>query len=101
MTALLIVRATVPEEDRTAFDTWYEEEHLPDAKSAFKAINAQRGWCEQDPALHIAFYEFPDLSRANEIADSEEIKALVAEFDRVWQKRVVRSREVIEIRQSI
>ena len=101
MTALLIVRAIVPEADRKAFDTWYEKEHLPDAKSAFKAISAQRGWCEEDPQLHIAFYQFPNLARANEITESDEVKTMIAEFDRVWQERVVRSREVVEIRQSI
>lgn len=101
MTALLIVRATVPEPDRTAFNTWYETEHLPDAKAAFKSIAAKRGWCEEDPGLHIAIYEFPDLAHANRIVDSEPLKTMIAEFDRVWQKRVVRTREIVDLAQSI
>lgn len=101
MTALLIVRASVPEPDRAAFDVWYETEHLPDAKAAFRAASASRGWSEQNPGIHIALYEFPDLASANKIADSDQIKSQIAEFDRVWKDRVVRTREIVEIRQSI
>ena len=101
MTALLIVRANVPETEREAFDIWYEQEHLPEAKVAFNASEASRGWCEEDPALHIAFYEFPDLASANAIADSEQIKALITEFDRVWQQRVTRTREIVELKKTI
>jgi len=101
MTALLIVRATVPETDRAAFDKWYADEHLPDAKGAFKATKACRGWCEEDPSLHIAIYEFPDVAQAKAIASSDQIETLIAEFDRVWQQRVTRTREVVEIKQAI
>ena len=31
MAAYLIVRAVVPEEDRTKFDQWYQDVHLPEA----------------------------------------------------------------------
>jgi hypothetical protein len=40
MTVFLIVRAEVVEADRSAFDHWYQTEHLPDAKAAFGADNA-------------------------------------------------------------
>lgn len=101
MTAYLIVRAEVPEADREAFDHWYETEHLPDALRDFKALSAKRGWSVQDVNCHLAFYEFPNLAVANAIQDSEAIKGLVAEFDRCWQDRVKRSREVVEIVQSL
>jgi len=101
MTALFIVRATVPESDREAFDFWYQNEHLPDAKIAFDASAASRGWSEEDPALHIAIYHFPDVARANAVANSEQLQQMVAEFDRVWQQRVTRTREIVEIKQSI
>ncbi len=101
MTAYLIVRAQVPEADREAFDHWYETEHLPDALRDFKALSAKRGWSSVEPSIHLAFYEFPDLAMANAVVASEEIKALIAEFDRCWQDRVVRSREVVDIVQSI
>ena len=101
MTALFIVRATVSEADRNAFDIWYENDHLPEAKVAFKASRAWRGWSDDDPGVHFAWYEFPDLASAKRITDSDELKAMVVEFDRVWQQRVVRSREIVEVKQTV
>ncbi|HKK31376.1 MAG TPA: hypothetical protein VKA18_13410 [Alphaproteobacteria bacterium] len=101
MTAYLIVRAEVHEADRDAFDKWYETEHLPDAKKAFQVLSARRGWSDVTPGVHIALYEFPDLATARAKTSGEEIKALIAEFDRVWQDRVQRSREVIGIIQTL
>ena len=94
MTALFMVRAKVADEDdREAFDRWYEQEHLPQAAAAFQAVRAWRGWSEVDPSIHYAFYEFPDLSAAQVILDSDTLKGLIAEFDRVWGT-VTRTREV-------
>ena len=101
MAAYLIVRAVVPEADRDEFDKWYETEHLPDAHRAFKALSARRGWREQELNTHLAFYEFSDLATANAVSASDEIKGLIAEFDRCWQDRVQRSREVVEIAQLL
>ena len=102
MTAYLIVRAEVAEADRDAFDRWYETEHLPDAHAAFGSLTARRGWSDVTPGVHIAIYEFPSLARANQIAaGSPEITALIAEFDRVWQDRVLRSREVVGVKQAL
>lgn len=101
MTAYLTVRAEVPESDLAEFDRWYETEHLPDAHKAFNALSAKRGWSSLDPTLHVAFYEFPDLAAAEAAANSGEIKELIAEFDRVWQDRVVRTREILDIAQTL
>ena len=102
MTALFIVRAEINDEsDREPFDRWYEQEHLPQAATAFQAVRAWRGWSEVDPAIHYAFYEFPDLSAAQVVLDSDALKGLVAEFDRVWGTRVARTREVVPTRQAI
>lgn len=102
MTAFLIVRAQVPKDDRADFDAWYQNEHLPDAHKAFQSVSARRGWSEMDDGVHVAIYEFSSLQRAQQIADgSDEITALIVEFDRVWQDRVVRSREVVGVKQSL
>ncbi len=101
MTALLIVRATVPDADRDAFDRWYQEEHLPDAVAAFNASGATRGWSDVEAGGHSAFYEFPTLAAANAAAGSRAIKALIEEFDLVWQGRVTRTRDVVEIIQTL
>ena len=101
MTAYLIVRAEVPAGDRDAFDRWYETEHLPDAAKAFSVGRAFRGWSDSEPNTHLAFYAFPDLAAARAASESPEIAALIAEFDRVWQDRVRRRRELVEIAQLI
>jgi hypothetical protein len=101
MTAYLMVRAQVPDADHDKFDHWYETEHLPDAKKAFGARTAWRGWSTIEPSCHIAFYEFPDLEAANSITGSDAIKELIKEFDRVWQGRVTRTRDVVDILQTI
>ena len=101
MSAYLIVRAEVPEADRDAFEKWYQTEHLPDAKKAFGALSARRGWSDVTPGVHIAIYEYHDLAHAREKTNGEEIKALIAEFDRVWQGRVTRERQIIGIAQVL
>ncbi|MEM7744930.1 MAG: hypothetical protein AAF409_14575 [Pseudomonadota bacterium] len=101
MTAYLIVRAEVPEADRAGFDTWYQDEHLPEAHRDFGTAAAWRGWSNDTPGVHLAFYEFPSLDAARTLLASDTIKAFIAEFDRVWEGRVTRSREVVEVKQSL
>ena len=101
MTAYLIVRAEVPEAKRASFDQWYEEEHLPDAKKAFDAVTARRGWSDVTPGVHIAIYEFRDLAHARAKTGGTEITELIAEFDRVWQGNVTREREIISVAQVL
>ncbi len=98
MSAFLIVRADVAEADRDGFDRWYETEHLPQAKAAFHAKSARRGW--SDDGSHLALYEFADLASARAVVGSDEMRQLIAEFDRAWPA-VQRSREVVEISQTL
>jgi hypothetical protein len=99
--ALLAVRAEVPEAERARFDHWYETDHLPWALRVFGARRAWRCWSRSDPALHVAFYEFHSAEAADAIQQSEAIKPLVADFDRVWGNRVPRRREVLDIAQEL
>ncbi len=101
MTAYLIVRAEVPEADREAFDRWYGDEHLPDAHQAFRSRSTWRGWSNEMPGLHVAVYAFPDLGHARAVVASENMKRLIAEFDRSWGDRVKRTREVFAAIQSL
>jgi hypothetical protein len=101
MTALFMVRAQIADEAmKRAFDRWYHDEHLPDALKAFRARRAWRGWSDADPLVHYAWYEFEDLASARAILGSAELKRLVADFDRAWGKKVVRSRDFVTIVQS-
>ena len=67
-----MVRAEVPDAElRTAFDAWYEHEHLRDAREGLGAVRAWRGWSRLQPAVHFAFYEFPDAARAQAAATGQ------------------------------
>lgn len=102
MSATFIVRAQVVDASvKDAFDRWYEKEHLPDAVKAFGARSAWRGWSEVDPSVHYAAYEFDDLARLRALPGSAALKELVAEFDRVWGEKVVRTRDSVRVVQRV
>ena len=94
---VFVVRAEVPEADRKAFEDWYENEHLEEAKVLFKAIEAWRGWSRIDSSIHTAFYEFESIDAAEAILNSEALKFLVGKFNDTWGERVTRTRDVIEV----
>ncbi len=99
---LLVVRAVVADPaDRDVFDRWYREEHLPDAKKVFSALAAWRGWSETDPGVHYAYYRFGSMEELTEVMSGTGIRDLIAEFDAKWQGRVVRTREVVSLKQTI
>ncbi len=83
------------------FDRWYREEHLPQAAKAFGSRRAWRGWSSVDPLTHYACYEFDDDADLGAFRDSDALRTLVAEFDRVWGSRVKRTREFVQIAQVI
>jgi hypothetical protein len=98
MAAYLVVRAVVADPaDRAPFDHWYRTEHLPDAVKAFNAVSAMRGWSTQDPSVHTAFYRFASPDAVKAISNGSAIQALIAEFDRCWGSRVIRSRDIVTI----
>lgn len=102
MTAAFIVRAQLADASvKEAFDRWYEEEHLPDALKAFGAKSAWRGWSDVDPSVHLAVYEFDDIARLRAIPGSAALKRLVADFDRAWGEKVLRTREAVRVVQRI
>jgi hypothetical protein len=102
MAACFIVRAQVADSVvKSEFDRWYQDEHLPDALKAFNARRAWRGWSELDSSLHYAVYEFDDVAGARAIQGSDALKRLVVEFDRVWGDQVRRSRDMVEVIQTI
>jgi hypothetical protein len=92
--AFFVVRATVADPaKRQAFDRWYAKEHLPDAVKAFGVKRAWRSWSVSDPAVHVASYEFTDQAALDRVVNGEEMKRLVADFNRAWPE-VTRTREI-------
>ena len=101
MTVYLIVRAEVEPSVKDQFDIWYQNEHLPDALKAFNALSAKRGWSSVDANVHVAFYEFPDMATADALLNSDIMKGFIKEFDRHWEGKIKRSRELVEFCQMI
>ncbi|HUB15630.1 MAG TPA: hypothetical protein VMB34_27035 [Acetobacteraceae bacterium] len=102
MPAWLVVRAVVADPaDRADFDHWYRTEHLPDALRGFHAEAAWRGWSQNNPAAHCACYRFADVAAAEAATSGATIQALIAEFDRRWGTRVTRTREIIDVADTL
>jgi hypothetical protein len=68
-------------------------EHMPDAVKSFGAEKAWRYWSLSDPAVHQATYQFPDTASLDRATNGEEMKRLVADFNRDWPD-VTRTREI-------
>jgi hypothetical protein len=93
--AFFVVRATVADPaKRKAFGEWYGSEHLPDAAKAFGVKKAWRFWSLTDPSLHVAMYEFADQASLDRAMKGEDLKRLVADFNRDWPD-ITRTREML------
>ena len=98
--AFFVVRATVPDSARrAAFDKWYENEHLPDAVRSFGAKKAWRFWSLSDPAVHQAMYQFDDEASLDRAMKGEDLKRLVADFNRDWPD-IARTRDTLMMAQE-
>ncbi len=100
--AYLMVRVQLTDPGlRERFDRWYRDEHLPDALKAFRAEAASRYWSPAEPPIHVALYQFADLTAARHATRPEVIGPLVAEFDRNFPTGTVRSRDLLELAQDL
>jgi hypothetical protein len=98
--AYFVVRATVADTaKRKAFDKWYQTEHLPDAAKSFGVTKAWRFWSLSDPAVHQATYQFADEAALDRAMKGEDLKRLVADFNRDWPD-VTRTRETFVLAQE-
>lgn len=82
------------------FDNWYEKEHLIEAREAFMAKSAKRGWIK-DSNFHLAIYEFNNSRDAEKAINSKNLENLIKKFDQKWEKKVHRTRELTEFIQTI
>jgi hypothetical protein len=91
--AFFVVRAIVTDPaKRKAFDQWYQTVHMPDATKSFGVRKAWRFWSLIDPSIHQATYQFDDEASLDRAMKGEELKRLVADFNRDWPD-VTRTRE--------
>jgi len=100
MTCYLIVKSDTKLVDREKFDNWYEKDALREAKEAFKAKGAKRGWIK-DSNFHLAIYEFKNIRDAEKTIKSKNLKNLIKKFDKKWENKVHRTRELTEFIQII
>src|SRR3954452_9569647 len=90
-----VVRATVPDASkRAAFDAWYSREHMPDAVKTFRCEKACRFWSLSDHSVHEAVYQFADKASLARATTGDEMKRLVAVFNRDWPG-VTRTRQIL------
>ena len=100
MSAYLIVKSDTSQIDSKDFDYWYENEHLYEAKKKFMAKNAKRGWV-QNSNFHFAIYEFENIKKAKNAMDSKKLQSLIKKFDKKWDFKVTRTRELVSLTQII
>ena len=60
MTCILIVKSDTTLVDKKEFENWCANEHLSEAKRAFIAKNAKRGWIK-NTNFRLAIYEFENM----------------------------------------
>ena len=101
MRVYLVVKSFIPQNLVQEFDKWYHQEHLPEAKKAFNAISAFRGWSIDSTNVHHAYYQFKNQLKANEVLEGENLKKMIDVYDKKWSKKITRTREVIKIFQKI
>ena len=81
---LFVVRATITEEQETAFNKWYNEEHLPQVLRYNGAISGRRyrRLAGEDKYDYMAVYEFASEQVLQQFLQSEALNDLRAEYDK-------------------
>jgi hypothetical protein len=100
MNCYLIVKSDTSLIDKKEFENWYANEHLSEAKKAFRAKSAKRGWIK-NTNLHVAIYEFENNKDAEKAINSKNLEILIKKFDKKWENKVQRTRELTELIQII
>jgi antibiotic biosynthesis monooxygenase (ABM) superfamily enzyme len=80
---LFVVRATITADREAAFNTWYNEEHLPQVLRYNGAISGRRyrSVVGEERYQYMAIYEFASEEVLHQFLKSDALKALRAEYD--------------------
>jgi antibiotic biosynthesis monooxygenase (ABM) superfamily enzyme len=91
-----IVMAKVRPDQETAFNRWYDEDHMPKALNRFPGVIAGRRYKILDGGdgyNYMALYEFESPEKVSETMQSAAMKGLVQEFNTAFgdvdRKRIV------------
>lgn len=80
MTCILIEKSNTTLVDKKEFENWYANEHLSEAKRAFMAKNAKRGWIK-NTNFRLAIYEFENYEDAEKAINSKNLEIFIKKFD--------------------
>lgn len=82
-TALFCVRATIAPEREAEFNRWYDEEHCPQVLRFNGAVSARRYRALSDPDgyRYMVLYEFKDEATLERFLASDDLQALVSDYD--------------------
>lgn len=91
-----MVMAKVRPDQEQAFNTWYDEDHLPKALNRFPGVLSGRRYKIADGGdgfNYMALYEFESPGKLAEMQTSDALKGLIKEFDAafgdVTRKRIL------------
>lgn len=80
---VFIVLAKVPPEQEDAFNTWYDEDHMPKALNRFPGVISGRRHKILDGGdgyNYMAFYEFESEAKLHETMKSDALQGMIQEF---------------------
>jgi hypothetical protein len=81
---LFVVRATISKDKEAAFNTWYNNEHVPQVLQFNGAVSGRRykRILGDDKYEYMAVYEFASEEVFKEFQQSDHLKALRADYDK-------------------
>jgi quinol monooxygenase YgiN len=80
---IFVVRASIAKDKEAAFNTWYNEEHVPQVLQYNGAVSARRykQILGEDKHQYMAVYEFASEEVFQRFMASDHLKTLVKEYD--------------------
>jgi antibiotic biosynthesis monooxygenase (ABM) superfamily enzyme len=84
MTVLYTVKSTISSEHEAAYNSWYNEIHIPEFFGFPGVVSARRfrAILGEDEYQYITLYELKDEPTLRRLLGSEHMKKLKADFDR-------------------
>jgi antibiotic biosynthesis monooxygenase (ABM) superfamily enzyme len=80
---IFVVRASIAKDKEAAFNTWYNEEHVPQVLQYNGAVSARRyrQILGDDELEYMAVYEFASEEVFRRFMASDHLKTLITEYD--------------------